>query len=82
MGRIGQGWVGLDIDNTINERYGGQVRDGDGDVIGVDMGEDMSMDITMRYGCWGGRRGDCVLIVCDKIDETCVWARKENWKYM
>ena len=22
LGRIGQDWVGLDIDNTINERYG------------------------------------------------------------
>ena len=53
-------------------------------------------DITMRYGCWvkvmmlgwvstegkcDGRRG-CVLVVGDKIDETCVWARIENWKYM
>ena len=29
-----------------------------------------------------GRGRDCVLIVCDKIDETCVWGRIENWKYM
>ena len=60
--------------------------------LGWDMGLDMSMDITMRYGCWG--RGDigggmdmvggggCVLVVGDKIDETCVWVRIENWKYM
>ena len=29
-----------------------------------------------------GRRRGCVLVVCDKIDETCVWVGKENWKYM
>ena len=88
MGRIGQDWV----DNTMNERYGGQARDGDGDVIGVDVGEDMSVYITMGYGCQGGVMmlgdwimvggGGCVLVVGDKIDETCVWARKENWKNM
>ena len=46
----------------------------------------------MRYGC-DGVRGEgvgldmvggwgCVLVVGDKIDETCVLARIENWKYM
>ena len=43
----------------------------------------------MRYGCdgvrgegveWVGWEG--ILVVCDKIDETCVLVRKENWKYM
>ena len=61
--------------------------------LGWDMGEDMGMYITMGYGCWGwgndvGRGMDmvggwgCVLVVGDKIDETCVWVRIENWKYM
>ena len=45
----------------------------------------------MRYGCWEGDDvggldmvggGGCVLVVCDKIDETCVWARIENWENM
>ena len=31
---------------------------------------------------WVLGRGNCVLVVCAKIDETCVWVRKENWKYM
>ena len=54
------------------------MRDGDGDVIGVDVGEDMGMDITMGYGCWVGNDvgvgldmvggGECVLVVGDKIE--------------
>ena len=39
-----------------------------------------SNDVGKGMDMVGG--GGCVLIVCDKIDETCVWARKENWKYM
>lgn len=53
----------------------------------------MGMDITMGYGCQGRGNdvgagldmvggGGCVLVVGDKIEQTCVWARKENWKYM
>ena len=34
----------------------------------------------VRLDMVGG--GGCVLVVCDKIDETCVWVRIENWKYM
>ena len=32
-------------------------------------------------GMWGVG-GEWILVVCDKIEQTCVWARKENWKYM
>ena len=35
--------------------------------------------------CEGWVKGEgwgCVLVVGDKIDETCVWVRIENWKYM
>ena len=44
--------------------------------MGVREGNDV------RGGIGYGRRRGCVLVVCDKIDETCVWVRIENWKYM
>ena len=37
-------------------------------------------NVMLGWGDWGVE--NVFLIVGDKIDETCVWARKENWKYM
>ena len=52
------------------------------DVIGVGYGRGYGYGYNNEMWVLGGVRRGCVLIVCDKIDETCVWARKENWKYM
>ena len=90
MGRIGQDWV----DNKMNEEYGGQVRlISEVDVIGEGYGRGYGYgynneiwvlgegnDVRRGMDIVGG--GGCVLVVGDKIEQTCVWARKENWKYM